>query len=313
MTKIGRNSHSPEMLASAGQDGLPESGVRPPDGGVAVDYARLFESNFGVVKQMTHAFARRSRLSDTDTDEFYGRVVLKLVENDYFVLRQFEGNSSLKVFLATVIRNALADYTAHLWGKWRPSAEATRQGPVGMLLDRLTSRDGLTFDEAAEQLVTNHRVTEDRATLYDMWSQLPLRYPRRFTSNDDMPDVASCEPDQGELMLRREDAARVTTVIAKTLAAWPPQDRLIVQLRYVHGLPVATIAKRLALDPVILYPRCKRLLRLLSCALEAHGLTAAKLHALVGSDDGAIGPALEAPEASAPSGKAIATTRGEHR
>lgn len=297
VTKIGRNSHSPEMLASAGQVGLSRPGPQPKNEGGAVDYAQLFESNFGVVKQMAYAFSRRSRLSDTDTDEFYGRVVLKLIENDYFVLRQFEGNSSLKAYLATVVRNALADYTAHMWGKWRPSAEALRQGTVGVLLDRLTSRDGLSFDEAAEQLITNHRVTESHQTLYEMWSQLPLRYPRRHTSNDEFPEVVSDEPRQDELMLRREEAASASAAITKTLAAWPSQDRLIVLLRFVHGLQVATIAKRLALDPVSLYPRCKRLFRQLASALELHGVSAGRVHALIESDE--IGPVLSESSTSA--------------
>ena len=40
------------------------------------------------------------------------------------------------------------DWRNARWGKWRPSAEARRQGALATHLERLMRRDGLTFEEA---------------------------------------------------------------------------------------------------------------------------------------------------------------------
>jgi hypothetical protein len=60
-----------------------------------VDYERLVVENLPLVDSVVRLIARRHRLSADEGDELAGAIRLKLVENDYQVLRKFEGRSQL--------------------------------------------------------------------------------------------------------------------------------------------------------------------------------------------------------------------------
>ncbi len=139
----------------------------------------LFVSAIPDVERAIHFVARRHRLSRTEEDDFAGEVKLALVENDYDVLARFQGRSSLRTYLTTVVQRLFLDHRCRLWGKWRPSAEAQRRGPVALRLEVLLYRDGLTFDEAVETLRTNFCVTETREELGELMQTLPVRGSRR--------------------------------------------------------------------------------------------------------------------------------------
>ncbi len=51
----------------------------------------------------------------------------------------------------------LLDYQNHLWGKWHPSAEAKRLGPMAVRLERLRYRDQLSFEEACREILGKTR------------------------------------------------------------------------------------------------------------------------------------------------------------
>jgi hypothetical protein len=63
----------------------------------------------------------------------------------------------------------------------------------------------------------------------------------------------------------------------------PPQDRLVLRLRFDEGMAVAGVAKTLHLDQKPLYRRIERLLFQLRGQLEAAGLQAADVVAALGS------------------------------
>ena len=98
----------------------------------------------------------RHHLPGSEADDFGSHVKLKLIEDDYAILRKFEGRSNLRTYLTVVIQRLFLDYRIKAWGKWRPSAEAKRSGPVAILLERLTQRDGYGLEEAVELMKTNH-------------------------------------------------------------------------------------------------------------------------------------------------------------
>ncbi len=126
---------------------------------------RLFLSQLALIDAVTAFIARRHHLSATDAEEFAAHVRLRILEDDYATLRKFEERSSLKTYLTTVIQRWFLDDRTARWGKWRPSAEAKRLGPLAILVERLMVRDGMTFDEACTVLETNHGVTVGRAAI----------------------------------------------------------------------------------------------------------------------------------------------------
>ena len=142
-----------------------------------------FLAHLEQVERIIAFVARRRRLDAGEVDEFASVVRLKLIENDYEVLRRFEGRSSLKTYLTVVIQRFYLDYRVSTWGKWRPSAGARRLGPTAVLLERLTARDGMSFPEAVQAARTNHGVPENDRELFDIGAQLPQRTRRQFVDD----------------------------------------------------------------------------------------------------------------------------------
>jgi hypothetical protein len=115
---------------------------------------------------------------------------VKLIDDDYGIIRKFQGRSSLKTYLTTVVSNEMKDFLNHLLGKWRPSAEAQRLGPVAVQLEKLL-RDGLSPNEAVRTLQTNHKVEMSAQELADMAARLPDRVPRKPMGEEVLQNKAS--------------------------------------------------------------------------------------------------------------------------
>src|SRR3954469_22157666 len=71
----------------------------------------LLLSEFTTVERVIAFVTARRRLRPADAEEFASHVKMKLIENDYAVLRKFEGRSSLRTHL-TVARQRLRSGSA---------------------------------------------------------------------------------------------------------------------------------------------------------------------------------------------------------
>ncbi|HET8797501.1 MAG TPA: hypothetical protein VFO89_07435, partial [Thermoanaerobaculia bacterium] len=111
-----------------------------------------------------------------DVDDFVSEVRLHLIDNDYGVLRRFEGRCSLPTFLAMTIQHLLFDRRARLWGRFRASQAARRLGAMGVRLETLLLRDGKSPSEAAIALTAEgYAVTA--ADVERLAAQFPKRRP----------------------------------------------------------------------------------------------------------------------------------------
>jgi RNA polymerase sigma factor for flagellar operon FliA len=238
----------------------------------------LFLSQLAVIERVISFVSSRHHLPGVEADDFDAHVKLKLIEDDYAILRKFQGRSSLRTYLTVVIQRLFLDYRISAWGKWRPSAEATRSGEIAVLLERLMSRDGYGFDEACELLETNHQVVVPRAELERIAGRLPGRTRRRFESEEALTHVAADQPALDDVIAEQEravTAAHVDEALNAAMAGLETQDRLILTLRFHDGRTVVEIARTLRLDQKALYRRIERLMKDLRAALEARGLDSA--------------------------------------
>ena len=238
----------------------------------------LFLSQLALIERVISFISSRHHLPGVEADDFASHVKLRLIEDDYAILRKFQQRSSLRTYLTVVIQRLFLDYRISMWGKWRPSAEAKRGGEVAMLLERLMGRDGYGFEEACELLETNHQVTVPRSELEAIAGRLPGRTRRRFESEDALALVAADQPVLDEVIAERErmvTAARVDAALKAAMAGLGAQDRLILALRFEDGRAVTEIARTLRLDPKGLYRRLERVMKELRAALEANGVDAA--------------------------------------
>ena len=226
-------------------------------------------------KVVTHLCRRHLRKEECE--DFRGRVRLKFVDDDYGVIRKFQGRSSLKTYLTTVVSNEMRDYLNHLLGKWRPSAEAKRLGPVAIRLEKLL-REGRSFDEAVRILQTNHKVEMTWQKLYEIAVRLPDWHPRRIEGEEGLEDLPAPGDRADSRSIQEEREARRQQVLAALMqarAALAAEDRLILKM---HGddFKIANIARFLGYDEKQekqLYRRIQGIFKELREELERRGFS----------------------------------------
>jgi RNA polymerase sigma factor for flagellar operon FliA len=261
----------------------------------------LFLSNLPVIDEVVGQVCRRHRLSIAETEDFAGEVHLHFIERNYERLRRFEGRSTLRTYITVVVHRYFLDYRNKLWGKWRPSAEATRLGPIAILLERMVARDGWTLEQAAEAIKTNQGVAVDK-DLAALCERLASRKPRRqHVSDDEADQVESPAPPPDANLVRVEQdfvAKRVRTAYARARAALTAEERLILRM-WCDEVPVADIARALHLNQKRLYRTIERLLADLRARLEDEGISKDEVRSLIAG--GALGgpDAIDEPPAAA--------------
>lgn len=241
----------------------------------ALEGEALFVSQLAAIDSVISFVCARHHLQQADADDFASHVKLKLIEDDYAIFRKFERRSSIRSYLTVVIQRIFLDYRISAWGKWRPSAEAKRRGPVAVLIEQLIGRDGLHVEEAFEATTTNHRVLIDRSQFDRIVASLPVRAKRRFESDEALQHVASPSPspdDEAADRERRALAERVSTALQRAIREFPTRDRLILTMRFEDGRALSEIAAALRLDQKALYRHVNRLLGNLRKNLEAGGI-----------------------------------------
>jgi RNA polymerase sigma factor (sigma-70 family) len=243
----------------------------------------LFLANLPAIDAVVNRVCRRHHLNAAEADDFASEVRLHIIERNYEPLRRFEGRSSLHTYLTVVVQHLFLDYRNRLWGKWRPSAEAKRRGPLAILLERLVTREGWTCEQAMETLRINHQVEADEA-LCTLAEKLTQRAPaRQFVAESEAEGVASPAAASDVNVLRAEHdflAKRVQTALERVRQTLTAEERLILKMRFEDSVPVADIARALHLNQPRLYRRIGQLLTTLRQGLEAEGLDRDEVGAL---------------------------------
>lgn len=279
-----------------------------------MDASELLIANLELIDRVIGFTCRRQRLSEDDAEEFASTVKLKLVENDYAVLRKFEGRSSFATFISVVIQRMLLDYRVHLWGKWHPSAEAKRLGEAAVELEKLLFRDNRSIEEAAP-ILAGHDPAMTIDAVRQLAARIPPRGPRRRHVELEEAQSVAAKNGAHEVELEADRAVtsrRLSEVLARAMAGLSQQDRLVLQLRFENGLTVAQIAKALQLDQKLLYRRMEKHFRNLRTQLEDAGIAGEDALDLVGSTSpldfglGKAGPRPSTPD----SGAAVAGQEG---
>lgn len=237
--------------------------------------------NLPQIEQIIVAICRRSGMSAEEAEEFAAEVKLRLVDDDYAVIRAFQNRSSFEVYIAAVVKRLLLDYRNKEWGKWRTSAEARRLGPLAVDLERLLYRDGRTVAECNVLLAARYPGTTP-AEIDRLVVRLPARMPRRKVDLEHAQDVAAARDRTDPI--RNDTARRVSAVVMRFLDALPDEDQLIFQLRFHANMTVAQIARALHIEQQLLYRRLYRHFEVLRGDLTQIGISAHDMEELIGND-----------------------------
>jgi RNA polymerase sigma factor (sigma-70 family) len=244
-------------------------------------YERMFVEQLGTIRAIVTFVGRRRKLSSCEVEEFASHVNLKLVEGHYSVFRKFEGRSQLRTYLTVVINRLFLDWRSAEWGKWRPSASARQQGTLAMLLERLTMREGMSFEEALTVLETAHGMTIDRPALESIYARLPVRPRRQFAGENAMQDLPASYGDPSDSLVAEADAsafAETSRALSAELDHLSPEDQELLKSRFRDGLSVADIARATKQDARKLYRRFESVLAGLRARLEGRGIHPPAIH-----------------------------------
>lgn len=259
------------------------AGSGPPPG----TPEQLFLAHLPRIQRAARHACRGYHFSPQESEDFLSEVQLKLIEDGYAVLRRFNGASSLATFLDTVVHNFARDYVNHLWGKWRPCAEAQRLGPDAILLDRLLSRDGMTLHEATQTLLHNHKLELTAERIAEIAERLPARTPRQQVGEEALASTPA-RVDSGEDLLLDADRARLwertLTVLREELAKLETETRLILRM-WSEGAKLSEIARALHRDQKALYRVFDKECAKLRAGLLARGIGEEEIRELLRLDD----------------------------
>lgn len=267
-----------------------------------MNYQRLLLDHLDLIEQIVRTAGRRRHLSTVEQDDFAGFVRLRLVEDDYAILRKFRGRSSIWTYLAAVVERLSLDFCAERWGRWRPSSMAERLGPVAVVLERLVNRDGHTIDEAMEIARTNLGVGLGSTELRALWDRLPARSRTAEVGEEAAAGLRA--PDASDERVERaahqQDLDRLHAVLTAAFAALAAQDRLLIALRFDHDLSAADIARTVNSSVPTVHRRIERSLKHLRRSLSAAGFDPGRVSALIGHSTVALSPLLRAEVESFP-------------
>jgi RNA polymerase sigma factor for flagellar operon FliA len=255
----------------------------------------LFVSGLPHIEAAIRFACRRNGCRAEEAEEFAGHVRLKLIEDDYAVLRKFEGRSSLRTYLAIVVQRLMLDFRNARWGKWRPSAEARRLGDVALRLEALLYRDGHTLAEAGELLRGREGRKLGDGELHELARRLPVRQPRRHEPESALAELPAAGEGAEAFVRERERIERareIRALLHREVEALPTEDRLILRLRFEQGSTMGDVARVVGGEAKPLYRRVERLLGSLRAALEAAGVRAEELPELVGTAWDAADPVV---------------------
>lgn len=244
----------------------------------------LFRENLPLIERVIAGICRRSGLRDADAEDFGSTVKLELIENDYAILRGYEGRAPLGAFLAVVVQRMLSREWVRLRGRWHPSAEAERSGEAAVLIEKLTVHDGRSVDEAVE-IACNVDPSLDRARARAIAGRLPPRAPRLRLVPFPEDEVQFVAPEAADARAHENDALRLSeraaAIVRETLASLPIVDRMLIRLCFGAQMSVADASRILAVPQRPLYRRLEALMRQLRGALEGAGIGSTIVESLI--------------------------------
>jgi RNA polymerase sigma factor (sigma-70 family) len=259
----------------------------------------LYVANLAAIESVIGFICRQRRLRGDDAKEFAAVVHLRLVEDDYEVLRKFQGRSALKTYLTVVIQRLAFDFQAERWGpRWRPSLLARSSGAEAIRLEELVVRDGLRLDDAIATLEREMAVT-DRTHLEALAARFPARSRRQYVGDELLQHMAADAPDAERLLVQTEEEARFERVkarLSELVSSLDSSDQLVLQFRFQQNMKVADIARLLQTDQKRLYRRIDEALRRLRTLLEQEGLDVSAVRTMLTAvESGPSGPEESGP------------------
>jgi RNA polymerase sigma factor for flagellar operon FliA len=242
---------------------------------------KILVENLPLIEQIVASIGRRKGMDAAAIEEFAADVKLRLVSDDYSIIRAFAGRSSFSTYMTSVVARLLLDYRNQQWGKWRASAEAERLGETAIELEQLLYRDCRPPEEAFDELVKKHPELT-RPDVDALVVRLRRRVRRRMVGLGEASAVGTAA-DEGSVQ-DAQSARRISAVVSAHIETLPDEDQLLLRLRFDSEMTVAQISRSLHIGQQLLYRRLYKLFQALRTDLERAGIEAGDVADLIGKD-----------------------------
>jgi RNA polymerase sigma factor (sigma-70 family) len=192
-----------------------------------------FEEMLPLIRRVADFVGRQCGLSAEDREDLASDVCLKLIENDYEKLRQFEGRAKLTTYLKTVVTREATDLFRHKHGKLRPAARSRERGEWACRYERLRRNEGRSREEALAILEREgFHVPLDQLDALDaeIAARLP---PRSFETTDGLRELPAAGADPEQALLGKERSTRRRELLLALRHArreLSPEDRVFLNL-----------------------------------------------------------------------------------
>lgn len=246
----------------------------------------LYHQSLKALPPILLGLGREKRLPPEDVKDLRSDIQVKLLENDYRVLRRWDSRSSLKVYLVTVVYNIWHDRVRGEKGRVRVSAAARRLGPPAPELEVLLGQ-GLTLDQAYET-IKPHFPDLSHSEAVEIAARINPRPGRHFESQAVVARLPDPEPTGYEHLERQEKLAKkrkALDLMHRRLSELPEQDRILLVRAHAEGVKFSRIATDLEIDQRPLYGRNERLLTMLRTDLEEAGIRWEDVSEVLGIDE----------------------------
>jgi RNA polymerase sigma factor (sigma-70 family) len=260
----------------------------PPHTSSAADTAEtLFLANLPRIRAGIAMVCRRYHVATSEQADFESSVIIKFIDNDYAVFRQFRGDSAsgrgLRTFVYAVACRHLLDIRDREWGKWRPSRPARQLGSAAICLEQLIYRQRIPVREAVAMVSNNPRWSLTTTKVRGLFDHLPLRAPRfRAMPLDEAALRTAGTSIPGKRAAQQDDAAAVREALLAALQRLDARERRVLRLRFQQGLTIKQIAAEMGADVHALYRGLPRIFLRLRRELRAEGLDGRDVSALLG-------------------------------
>lgn len=250
----------------------------------------ILVENLAFIEKVAAITCRQHGLKGVEAEDFSTWLKIRLIEDDYSVIRKFRGEAGIRTYLTPVIQRQFFAYLREVRGRWRPSAAAERLGPPADELEALVYRDGYALPQAGEKLRTEGRTTLSNTELARLLAQLPRREPLRPTevSSEVVLDEAPGSSRADEHVAAAEADARHGDLMARlgrALERLSGEEQLIVRMYFQDGRSVADVARALGLEQKPLYRRLPRLQERLREYLGEEGVSWPSVSAVLDPED----------------------------
>ena len=239
------------------------------------DPAKTYLENLDRINHIVTRHCARYGLTDEETEDFRSALHLKLLDQDYAVLRKHRGESNLKTYLASVIYHFFKDWRNAQLGKWRPTAAAKRLGDVAVLLERLIHRDEYRFDQACQIIQNNHALDISLKELEDIYEHLPMRTRRQNVGAEQLETLTSGDPDADHLLVHQESQqlqVKAMQAVSSVMKELDQQDRVLIKMHFGQGVSIAGIARAMGQNQRKLYGRIEKIKGSLKTVLAKVGI-----------------------------------------